>query len=330
MKSFAEESLPTGDRTEPPERQSDPGLVSALKATTLSNSEISKAIGYSAGYVNVYLNNKFPGDLAAIESRIREFLRDRNITRVSGVATIDTEVSSFLCRKLEQARLNRDLSVITAPAGTGKSRGLSLYLSTHTLAIAFRVTAMHTGLCALADDLCLAADIQTQRRRRKNAKGPAEPRKRRWDMIVEKTTGSDRLLVVDDAHELGPRALQCCVDYHEATGNPVVLLGLPALKQRLLRDARRSSRADEAPDIPVKDPRPLVEHLVKELAPDANGERDGLIQLCLQVVSKAGAFRSVEKELQHAARSRKKNPRITWIDAFRAAHKRLLRAYTLS
>ncbi|GEM_PF-1951932 len=328
MNSFAEKSLPPQDRDEKP--AADPQLITALQATGLSNSEIGKGIGYSSGYVSQYLNHKFPGDLPAIEQRIREFLRDRNITRVSGVATVETEVSRFLCRKLEEARLNRALAVITAPAGTGKSRSLGLYLSTHTLAIAFRVTAMHTGLCALADDLCQAADIQPQRRRRKNAKGPAEPRKRRWDMIVEKTTGSDRLLVVDDAHELGPRALQCCVDYHEVTGNPVVLLGLPDLKKRLLRDARRSSRADEAPDIPIKDPRPLVEHLVKELAPDANGERDQLISLCLQVVAKPGAFRAVEKQLQYAARARKKKPSLTWIEAFRAAHLRLLRSYTLN
>ena len=328
MNSFAEKSLPPSDRDETPD--CDPALISALKATGLSNAELGRGIGYSAGYVNIYLNNKFNGDLPAIEARIREWLRDRNLTRTTGVTTVDTEASRYLCRKLEEVRLNRALAVITSPAGTGKSRGLGLYLQTHTLAIAFRVTAMHTGLCALADDLCQAADIQPQRRRRKNAQGPAEPRKRRWDLIVEKCANSDRLLIVDDAHELGPRALQCCVDFHEQTGNPVVLLGLPILKKRLLTDARRASRADEAPEIPLKDPRPLIEHLVKELAPDANGDRDALISLCLQVVAHDGAFRAVEKQLQYAARARKKNSDRTWPAAFRAAHKRLLRSYTLN
>ncbi len=132
------------------------------------------------------------------------------------------------------------------------------------------------------------------------------------------------------AHELGPRALQCCADYHEQTGNPVALLGLPVLKKRLLADARRSSRADEAPEIPVKDPRPLIEHLVAELATGANGEREPLISLCLQVAAHDGCFRSVEKQLAYAAKSRRKSPDTTWPDAFRAAHKRLLRSYTLN
>ena len=76
--------------------------------------------------------------------------------------------------------------------------------------------------------------------------------------------------------------------------------------------------------------RPLVEHLVSELAPQANGDRESLIGLCLQVAAHDGAFRAVEKQLQYAAKSRKKKPDLAWPAAFRAAHLRLLRGYSLS
>ena len=318
MKSFAELSHPEPEEREHPAPTPDT-LRDQVRALNLSNSVIARAIGKSSGLISQWLNSKYTGDNAAIEIAITEFLRDRNTARLSGVTTIETDVSRFLCRKLEEVRIARDLAVITGPAGVGKSRGLGLYLTTHVLAISFRVSGMHTGMSALADDLSRAADINRIKRGQ-----------RRWDVIVEKTTGSDRLLIVDDAHELGPRSLQCCVDYHEQTGNPVALLGLPKLKQRLLADARRSSRADEAPEIPLKDPRPIIEHLVNELAPGSNGDRETLIGLCLQVAAHDGCFRSVEKQLQLAGKYRRKRPDLPWPAAFHAAHKRLLRAYTLN
>src|ERR1035438_4793793 len=202
MKSSSEQCLPPSDRTEQPD--APPDLRAAITALALSNAVIARAIGKSASVVSQWINDKYTGDNPGIDIAMAEFLRDRNTAKLSGVSTIETEVSRFLCRKLEEVRLARDLSIITGPAGSGKSRGLGIYLTTHTLAIAFRVLPWHSGMSGLADDLARAADINRVKRGQK-----------RWELIIEKTTGSDRLLIVDDAHELGPRALQCCVDYHE-------------------------------------------------------------------------------------------------------------------
>jgi hypothetical protein len=76
----------------------------------------------------------------------------------------------------------------------------------------------------------------------------------------------------------------------------------------------------------VKNHLPLVDHQVAELASDANGDRDELIQLCLQVVDHDGAYRAVENQLHLAAKIRRKKS-YTWPAAFRAAHLRLLRGY---
>ena len=323
-------SLPPSDRNESPDPSVQDTLRTQIAGLGLSNAVIGRAIGKSSGLVSQWLNNKYTGDNASIETALREFLRDRHVARESGVETIDTEVSRLLCRKLEEVRLARELAIIVGPAGVGKSRGESLYLTTHVLAIAFRVRPWHSGMSGLADDLSRAAGIDRIKRGQK-----------RWELIVEKTTGSDRLLIVDDAHELGPRALQCCVDYHEQTGNPVALVGLPVLKKKLLSDDRRARRVGDVcaivhtlkgpQDQPVLDAkhRPLVEHLVNQLAPDVNGDRETLTQLCLQVAARAGAFGSVEKQLKTAAKIHRKTD-APWPAAFRAAHKRLLRSYTLN
>jgi transcriptional regulator with XRE-family HTH domain len=315
--SFAEKSLPPSDRDDSP--AADPSLIAAIKAKDLSNSEVGRGMGYSSGAVSTYLNGKYEGDLSAFETAAREWLRDLTVAAVTGVPTIETEVSKTMSRRFEEIRAARELALVVGDAGIGKSRGDGLYLIDHTLAISFRALPWRSGMNAIAQDLSKAAGIN---RLAKNEK--------RWDAILDRTQGSGRLLVVDDAQELAPRALQCCIDYHEETGNPVCLIGLPSLKKKLLADARRARRVDAVIELKISDPTPLIKHLVCQFAPDANGDADTLLELCRRVATGVGAFGAVEKQLKYAARSRKKQPGLTWPAAFRAAHLRLLRNYSLN
>ncbi len=303
----------------PPKPTADHSIISALKAPGLSNTEIARGIGYSSGAVSTYLNDKYAGDIRSLETAAREWLRDRTVAAITGVPTIETEVSKTMRRRLEEIRSNWELAVMVGEAGIGKSRGDGLYLIDHTLAIGFRALPWRRGMNAVAEDLSFAAHIT------RLSEG-----EKRWDAILDRTRGSGRLLIVDDAHELAPAALQCCIDYHEETGNPVCLIGLPVLKKKLLADARRARRIDAVVELKVTDPIPLVSHLVGQFAQDANGEREALIELCAKVSQGIGAFGSVEKQLKYAARARKKKPGLTWLEAFRAAHLRLLRNYPLN
>lgn len=315
------QSLPPADRDELPVTSTLSGdaLRAAVRSTGLSNSQLAAAIGKSDTMISQWLNAKYNGNVESLEAGLREWLRDRLVAKASGVCTIDTEISKQIEKRMEEVRTNRELGVITGAAGIGKSRGEGLYLKRKTLAIGFRCLPWRSGIIALAEDLSAAAGIIR-----------LEKGKKRWDSIIEKTAGGDRLLVVDDAHELGARAFQCAVDYHEETGNPVCLIGLEMLKKKLLLDTRRARRVGDFFPLEIKDPKPLVKHLIAEIAPDANGESDALISLCLQVARGPGAFGAVEKQLKHAARDRKKDSALTWPVAFRAAHPRLLRDYQLT
>jgi DNA transposition AAA+ family ATPase len=314
-----------------PEREA---LQAQVKATGLSNAEIGRGSGVSKTTISQWLNNKYPGDVGAVEASLRSWLRDRIVRSSTGVSTVTTPLSTRVCKQLEEVRAAGELVLFIGQAGIGKTRSQDCYVREHPLTIAFRVLPWHSGMSGLADDLCRATDIH---------RIPAG--QRRWDVIVEKTQGCGRMLLVDDAHELGPRGLQCCVDYHEQTGNPVALFGLPHLKQRLLKDSRRARRIAECIEVTCDDPTPLLHHLVDELAHDAAEERDQVINLCSQIASGIGCFGSVEKQLKLAARERKKkletlrskHPEyfradglMKWVPALRGVHARLLRNQSLN
>ncbi len=291
----------------------------ALKAEGLTNVAIAKGIGKSDAALGEWLRGRYAGNNKALEASITQWLRDRQVARVSGVPTIDTEISRSMSKRIEEIRVKRTLGVLIGVAGIGKSRGRNLWVSSHDLAIDFRAVAWDNGINGVRAGIMKAAEIT------RAVKGQTP-----WQTINAKTTGSGRPLIVDDAHELTQRALQCCVDWHEETGNPVVLIGLPELEKRLMPDARRASRVDYLYPLKVKDPLPLLTHLIDRLAPDINGERDDLTGLCLQVAAHDGAFRAVEKQLQRAALNRSKKAGLNWVDAFRAAHQRLPRNYKLN
>lgn len=298
----------------------------AVRELKLSNSVVGRGVGRSDTQISQWLNNKYPGNNAGLETRLREWLRDRRIADSTGVSTIETDITRTMFRKLQEIRDGNKLAVMVGPAGVGKSRGIGLFLQRYVLATGFRSLPWRSGIVALAEDLCKADEID------RIPKG-----QRRWDFIIEKNKGSGRLLLIDDAQELGPRAFQAGVDYHEETGNPVCFTGLPILEKKFLADSRRARRVGafyklgmKDGKIAIKDPLPLVSHLVSELAPDANGDSQALISLCLQVAAHDGAFGAVEQQLIYARDSRKKDKDLLWPAAFRAAHKRLLRNYTLN
>jgi len=309
-------------------------LRNLVRATGASRTEIGVGIRRSKTLVSQWLNNKYPADASQIELELREWLRDRNVAKRSGVETIDTDVSTRICEKIEDFRRNAELGLIIAPAGIGKTRAGDMYIRQHSLAIAFRCVPWHSGMSGLADDLCHAAQIGKA----------AFKHARRWDVIIERTKGSGRPLIVDDAHELSHRGLQCVVDYHELTGNPVILIGLESLIRRLKKDDRRARRVSEVFTLSVREPEPLVKHMLRQLAPDCGEETTSMIPLCLQVVRGNGCFGSLEKQLQLAAalrerkidRSRLKpedflpNGKLRWVAAFRAAHLKLLRILSLN
>ena len=117
-------SQPPSDRTETPDRSPGPedilagnALREAIRATKLSNAALGVKIGKSAGLISLWLNDKYTGDNAGVEIGLREFLRDHSLAAVDGVATIETEVSRAICRKIEEARLLREIIVIVGYMG---------------------------------------------------------------------------------------------------------------------------------------------------------------------------------------------------------------------
>jgi DNA transposition AAA+ family ATPase len=320
------QSLPPADRVDAaaPAAQADSELRTQLREHMqlhgFSNPMIGRELGYSQAVVSQWLGGKYPGDVAAVEARVRDYLRGFQRRRLSGIETVECEVTRQVHTALEAIRRTNDVGVVLAEAGEGKSRSLDLFVDRNPTAVLFRTRSW------CADKLSVEGALMDA-----VGRGGYDNRTRRAVWLCEKFAGSGRLLIVDDAHKLTRPALQWWFDFHDETGCPIGFVGIYELLDKLKDDAQRFSRVGLLHEVKPKQPRELLTHLVGRLAPGArNGEADELLMLCEQVAEQHGHFRAVFKQLKLAAEIKEGKPALGWVQCFQGAHGKLVREYKLN
>jgi len=276
-----------------------------------SNSKFASRIGFSVAVLSQYLNedgNKYSGDIAGLEHKIDDFLRNESRRRASGIETSTSDVSTELRAALEYVRKTNSIGEIFAESGEGKTRGLDLYLQDNPTAILFRVRSWSRDLQSIEGAMF---DVV--------GRAGYDKQTKRAVFLVQKLRDSDRLIIVDDAHKLTKPALQWLFDLHDETNCPIGLVGTFALEDTLNEDPQRSSRVGISYPIKTRNVRPLIAHMVKQLIPDANGEAGILCDLAEEDARQHGHYRNVHQRLKLAVELKEGNSKLTWAKAFEQA-----------
>jgi DNA transposition AAA+ family ATPase len=311
-----------------------------------SNNAIAKRLGVNSALVSQYLNDAgcvYEGDVPRLERGVADLLENEARRRASGVETAGCSVTEQIFTALEYIRKTSDIGVVMDASGDGKTRGIERYLrggrdgaGAHPTAILYRTFTWAAGLHDVEAFLFDAVG-------RKNWDGQGK----RILNTIKNLLGSDRLIIVDDAHKLSRPALQFFFDLHDATLCPVAFVGTPELIKKLEDDPQRFSRVGLQFEIAGPGPgaaaateqgvdRTLLKHLVLSLVPEAgagaSGELAELLDLCEQVAREHGRYRSVHKQLKVAVelKSGSRNRRLSLVEAFKAAHTMLVRNYSLN
>jgi len=294
-----------------------------------SNNLLAKRLGVNAAVVSQYLSEDgciYPGDVPKLERAINDLLNNEARRRASGVETA-------LCDEVEQTRValeyirkTSDAGVLIDESGGGKSRGIEFYSRLNPTAIVYQCFSWNISKASAQSFMFDVAGMSGY-----------DGRTPRAVHAVKKLRGSERLLVVDDAHFLHHTALQWWMHFHEATQCPLALAGTYALLNKIEADPQIFSRVGLRFEVKKMDDkgnllvdRDLIKHLIKQLVPKVNGEMEELSDLCEQVAREHGHYRSVHKQLKVAVEVKMGNPRLSFVQAFRAAHTMLVRNYNLN
>ena len=293
-----------------------------LRTNGLSNPKLAGKLGCSSAVISQWLSpegNQYPADIIKWERRADDFLRNEARRKASGVETTSCEVTRQLTAAFELVRKTNDVGVIMAEAGYGKTRGVEAYVTDNPTALLFTVKSWASDKGSIEGALFVACNF-----------GGYDHRTKRAVFLAQKLTGTDRLLIVDDAHKLTRPALQWLFDFTDETQTPLALVGTFDLEDKIADDPQRFSRVGLRFEIVPEKPRDLIEHLVKTHAPNANGALNELCELCEQVVAQHGHYRAVNKQLKLAAELKDSSKKdLAWPVAFRQAHTQLVRKYAL-
>lgn len=299
-----------------------------------SNSKLANKLAVNSSYVSQYCKTvnadgtaaefAFNGDLDAFERKLMDFLANDARRKASGVDTTECDETEQVRIGCEYIRKTTDIGVILDPSGGGKSRGLEHYAKKNPTAILYKTFSWNNTKNDCSNFMFTLS-----------GRDGYDNRTNRTTWALKKLTGSDRLIIVDDAHFLHHTALLWWVHFHEATQMPLALAGTFELLKKIEADPQIFSRVglrfeiNKRKDGKLVVDRRLLKHLVEQLLP-CNGEQNDLLDLCEQVAMQHGQYRSVHKQLKVAAEIKAGNGRLGYCDAFRAAHTMLVRNYNLN
>lgn len=299
----------------------------------LSDKELGARLGFSATYVFRYFKNDFQGDLVKFEAAIRELLR-QDVVRDSAIQTVQP-FSTLATRQLDKyfTAISRkpQIGIIYGDAGVGKTSGISLYREDNNLALHVDVNRVNgTGPHALVYSLWNQLDSRGFEKWRKSTGGG-----KRGTFIMRALRGSNRLLILDNAHRLSAAGRQWICDFHDFTGCPVALVGNKEILDDWKTNDQQFSRCGFMDEVKLikrtgadkeSTLRDAVATFLQHVWPEAAKD---LFDLALFVASKHGYLRALWHQISQAQYLIENKATTDPVAAFRSAHAQLVRNYQL-
>jgi DNA transposition AAA+ family ATPase len=196
-------------------RVHDYQLIEQIRALAMPQTELAAAFGVSNAVISTWLKGKYTGDVEGLENRARSYLDTLALQANAPKAQqgfLDTAVAQRMFGILERIQETRDLGLATGPAGAGKTQACLKYRE-------LKPTVIY--LCVLP----WARDIWSVQKLLVRAISQRRDERRDMDWVVEKLTNSNRLLIIDDAHELDRSGYKLVIKVHDETNIPVALVG---------------------------------------------------------------------------------------------------------
>lgn len=298
-------------------------LIAALEqARTQDNhsqTKLAKMLGCDGGTLNKYLNQKYTGDVPALEAKIEEYLHIRANSRRLKTEVFPTSVTADIAAAINLARITGDtegnISIIYGPAGCGKSKGAELYCATNPMAIFATLTdrsrdgrGVERSIMAAVETASYKANVS------------------RWKYLTDKLTGSKRPIILDNAQRLNESGRAWLFDFQDASGCPIILIGNPEVLAPIKNNDQFFSRFGFKTPVALSEKElPAVAHAVaRQYYDDADAIRD----LTAIIAKNKGGLRAVKKQCQ-LAQALKDNGIGDPRKAFHAAHSKLIRDYTI-
>lgn len=295
--------MPPSDRTEATDcdRELIAKLRGFIEANNLTQTAVAKKTGVDPSALNAWLNDKPKGNFRALEAAVADYLHNEPLRVKLSLQKFSTTVA----RKFRQIYLDtretttlHNISVVTGPAGVGKTSGMQLLQVEFTTSVLITPYKLSGGAVAQFNHLrCAVSDRGWPLWHRSHPAGSL------LDFYIERFARSDRMFLIDMCHRLTMGGIEFWFDMAEQTQCPVIFTGNPRFLSTLagMQDNdQQLSRVGRYYDLSPKagrrweGAREMAAGMLAQLLPD---HAEALLPLAEQIAAKPGHGRRLLKSL---------------------------------
>lgn len=212
-------------------------FVNFKNTSGVSLQKIGLKIKKSVATLSQYLSKKYPGDIKSLETLIETFLRRESgieEVKVSTRAFQNTSISTLIWETLQFADFLKKMGVVLAPSGSGKTVTCLEYKSKNPSTIL--ITADPTNRTPAQILRLMLKDVGLSK---------ASSIGQMLYEICDRLKGTNRLVIVDEAHFLVWESFEILRKIFDHSGVGVVLCGQERLYDQMKGQAQRAYLYDQ-------------------------------------------------------------------------------------
>lgn len=215
--------LPT-DRVLTPDEitQVQRDLARYVNENRITLQSVAKDLGCHASTLTQFKNSKYQGDQDKLARAVNEYIGRQTERRQVQLPRgfVELEAAQRMLVVVRQAINHSAIGVIVGPAGVGKTMTLQAAASMFAGSILIRISQSTTRSTGLMNEFARA--MGTPRRN-----GVAAT----FRTVIDALRGTNRLILIDEAHKLTELGLEAIRDVHDEAGVPIILCGTSRLRQ---------------------------------------------------------------------------------------------------
>ena len=264
-----------------------------IAEAALSQSAAARQIGVSPATLQLWLGNTYKGNIGNVDRKAEAWL-----TRRSEAAALSTDaagldvhrdlvVTDHIVATLTHAQAHGDIAVVHGPSGAGKTSAARHYAETRAGVFMARMTGVVRSMPAMLRIIARAVEAAPLDR----SAAAAET------AVIERLSGRDALLIIDEAHHLGARLIDELRCIRDLAGCGVALIGDDALVMTLQRCPQVLGRTCQSVHARPPGEGDIAALIGPILGREANAAE---IRTCLAIVQGPGGLHTLRRALQAA------------------------------
>ena len=200
-------------------------IVEYISKTNESQSQIAKELGISKTVISLFLSDTYIGNNLELAKKIEQYIKmgaARQAVAKAPEVCLEVNNTRIILEKAKIAHIYNDIVLIYGPAGCGKSTALKYYAGHNNGAFYVEADVTTNSPRCILKLILSAMD--------EDIKGSTADLMQR---IVTKLSGTNRLLIIDEAQHLTEKSFDAVRAINDKAGIGIVYSGNPSILKRM-------------------------------------------------------------------------------------------------